>query len=72
MHEVREPVGTSTVDGPGLHLRAEFPDAFRVRPGVTVAVDLNRLVRLDFATGEEKNEDLASADGGRPQVSVFG
>jgi len=43
-------------------IRAQNPPTpFEFDPGVTVAVDLNRLVRLDFATGREKNEDLASA-----------
>src|SRR5688572_30229293 len=34
---------------------------FEVDPGLTVAWDLNRKVRLDFATGREKTEELSSA-----------
>jgi len=54
-------------------IRAQNPPTpFEFDPGVTVAVDLNRLVRLDFATGREKNEDLASARWRAAGVSVFG
>jgi hypothetical protein len=43
-------------------IRAQSPPAvFEFDPGVTVAVDLNRKVRLDFATGREKTEELSSA-----------
>ena len=34
---------------------------FEVDPGLTVAWDLNKKVRLDFATGREKTEELSSA-----------
>jgi hypothetical protein len=34
---------------------------FEFDPGLTVSVDLNRVMRLEFATGREKNEDLASS-----------
>ena len=34
---------------------------FEFDPGMTVAVDLNKRVRLDFATGREKTEELSSA-----------
>lgn len=34
---------------------------FEVDPGLTVAWDINRKVRLDFATGREKTEELSSA-----------
>jgi len=37
------------------------PTPFEFDPGVTVAVELNKTARLDFATGREKNEDLASS-----------
>jgi len=30
-------------------------------PGMTVAVDLNKRIRLDFATGREKTDELAAA-----------
>jgi hypothetical protein len=36
---------------------------FEFDPGLTVAVDLNRVVRLDFAVGKENTEQLASAKG---------
>jgi hypothetical protein len=32
-----------------------------VDPGLTVAVDLNRALRLDFATGREKTDELSAA-----------
>ena len=37
------------------------PAVFEFDPGLTVAVDLNKVVRLDFATGRENTEELGSA-----------
>lgn len=37
------------------------PTVSKFDPGLTVAVDINKIVRLDLATGREKNEDSASA-----------
>src|SRR4051812_2289817 len=34
---------------------------FEFDPGMTIAVDLNRRVRFDFATGREKTDELSAA-----------
>jgi len=43
-------------------IRAQSPPAvFEFDPAVTIAVDLNRKVRLDFATGREKTEEISAS-----------
>ncbi|HEX3102359.1 MAG TPA: DUF2490 domain-containing protein [Pyrinomonadaceae bacterium] len=45
-----------------LGILAQSPRTlFEFDPGLTVAVDLNKVVRLDFATGREKTDELSSA-----------
>jgi hypothetical protein len=46
---------------PSVILAQSPPTIFEFDPGVTFALDLNKLVRFDFATGREKSDELASS-----------
>ena len=58
-HEVRELAALLLLIALGILQSPRTISEFD--PGLTVAVDLNKRVRLDFATGREKTEELSSA-----------